>query len=185
MVLSISACRTTAGTDHDQIVKASIDLADSYIGLARYEEALGVYDRALEQTNDYRLYYNKAIVLSCLDRNLEAAQLCSESFEQFPHILALKKAEAYYFRLAGDSASSFNAYLQVLELNPYDRETRMRFIDNLIEDGQNQTAYEQALLMWNQGYRDAESIGYLYRLQPGAWKNVYELIGTESQIKEQ
>ena len=161
------------GTDHDQIVKSAINLADSYVSLSRYEDALSVYDRAIEQANDYRLYYNKAIILSALGRNLEAARLCSESFERYDHIISFKTAEAKYLRLSGDNSDSYNAYLKVLELNPYDRETRIRFIDNLIEDGQNQIAYEQALTMWYQGYRDEKGIEYLYKLQPNNWETLY------------
>ena len=169
----LCACRTTTGTDHDQIVKSAINLADSYVSLSRYEDALSVYDRAIAQADDYRLYYNKAIILSSLGRNLEAARLCSESFERYDHIISFKTAEAKYLRLSGDNSDSYNAYLKVLELNPYDRETRIRFIDNLIEDGQNQIAYEQALTMWNQGYRDEKGIEYLYTLQPNNWETLY------------
>lgn len=185
LCLCLCACRTTAGTDHDQIVRSAIDLADSYIKLSRYEDALDVYDRALEQANDYRLYYNKAIVLSNLGRNMEAAQICGESFEQFPHIIKLKTAQAHYLRLAGATSDSYNAYQQVLELNPYDRDTRMLYIDYLIEDGQKQPAYEQALIMWDQGYRDEKTIGYLYTLQPNSWQNVYKLIVGEKSSTEQ
>lgn len=185
LCLCLCACRTTAGSDHDQIVKSAIDLADSYIRLSRYEDALAVYDRALEQANDYRLYYNKAIVLSNLDRKMDAAKLCAESFEQFPHIIRLKTAQAHYLRLAGATADSYAAYQQALELNPYDRETRMLYIDYLIEDGQKQIAYEQALTMWNQGYRDEETVNYLYTLQPNAWQNVYRLIVGEISSTEQ
>ncbi|MBO6000890.1 MAG: hypothetical protein J6P81_03785 [Spirochaetales bacterium] len=169
----LCACRTTTGTDHDQIVKAAINLADSYTSLSRYEDALSVYDRAIEQADDYRLYYNKAIILSSLGRNLEAARLCSESFERFSDIISFKVAEAKYLRLAGDNSGSYSAYLKELELNPYDRETRIRLIDNLIEDGQNQMAYDQAILMWNQGYRDEKGIEYLYTLQPNNWEVLY------------
>ena len=169
----LCACRTTTGTDHDQIVKASIDLADSYVSLSRYEDALSVYDRAIEQADDYRLYYNKAIILSDLGRNLEAARLCSESFDRFSDILSFKIGEAKYLRLAGDNSGSYSAYLKALELNPSDRDTRIRLIDNLIEDGQNQMAYDQALLMWNQGYRDEKGIEYLYTLQPNNWEILY------------
>jgi len=179
----LCACRTTTGTDHDQIVKSAITLADSYVSLSRYEDALSVYDRAISQANDYRLYYNKAIILSSLGRNLEAARLCSESFERFDHIISFKTAEAKYLRLAGDNSDSYSAYLKALELNPYDRETRIRFIDNLIEDGQNQIAYEQALLMWNQGYRDEKGIEYLYTLQPNNWETLYFQI--TGKVKEQ
>ena len=179
----LCACRTTTGTDHDQIVKASIDLADSYVSLSRYEDALSVYDRALGQADDYRLYYNKAIVLSSLGRNLEAARLCSESFERYPDIISFKIAEGNYLRLAGDNSGSYSAYLKELELNPYDRETRVILIDCLIEDGQSQIAYEQALLMWNQGYRDEKGIEYLYTLQPNNWETLYFQI--TGKVKEQ
>ena len=185
LCLCLCACRTTAGTDHDQIVRSAIDLAGSYIKLSRYEDALDVYNRALEQANDYRLYYNKAIVLSNLGRNMEAAQICGESFEQFPHIIKLKTAQAHYLRLAGATSDSYNAYQHVLELNPYDRDTRMLYIDYLIEDGQKQIAYEQALIMWDQGYRDEKTIGYLYTLQPNSWQNVYKLIVGEKSSTEQ
>ena len=70
MVL-LCACRTTAGTDHDQIVRSSIDLADSYISLSRYDDALAVYDKALSEADDYRLYFNKAITLSLLGQNID------------------------------------------------------------------------------------------------------------------
>ena len=172
----LCACRTTAGTDHDQIVRSSIDLADSYISLSRYDDALAVYDKALSEADDYRLYFNKAITLSLLDQNIEAANLCSECFERYPHIIAFKIAQAKYLRLAGEKALSRNAYAVVLELNPYDRDTRKQLTDDLIEDGENALAYEHALIMWNQGYRDEKTIGYLYKLEPEKWETVFNQI---------
>jgi hypothetical protein len=61
----------------------------------------------------------------------------------------------------------------------------MLYIDYLIEDGQKQIAYEQALIMWDQGYRDEKTIGYLYTLQPNSWQNVYKLIVGEKSSTEQ
>ena len=139
-IILLCGCRSTTGTDHDQIVKASIDLADSYTRLSRYEDALNVYDRALEQAEDYRLYYNKAITLSYLGRNDEAAELCAWGFDNYPHIIAFKTAQAFYLRLAGEKSLSREAYLQALELNPYDRDTRTRLIEDLIQDGETQLA---------------------------------------------
>ena len=76
------------------MVRTSIDLAQAYASTGQYAKALEVYDRALLEADDYRLYYNKAIVLSDLGRNDDAARLCGSSFERYPDIMALKEAEA-------------------------------------------------------------------------------------------
>ena len=167
------------GSDHDQIVRSAIDLANSYSSLAQYENALDVYDRALAQAEDYRLYYNKALTLSLLEQNTQAAQLCAWGFDNYPSIISFKIAQAEYLRLSGENTQSRNAYAEALELNPYDRKTRSKLIENLIEDGETSLAYENALVLWNQGYRDEQTVEYLYRLDEERWKGVY------SQIKGQ
>ncbi len=181
-VVSLCSCRTTAGTDHDQIVKASIELADLYVRLQRYDDALSVYDRALQEADDYRLYYNKALVLSTLGQNSDAANLCSECFERYPQIISFKIAQARYLRLAGEKSLSRNAYLTALELDPFDRETRAKLIEDLIEDGESDKAYEQALTMWEQGYRDERTIRYLYALEPDKWRNVFHQICLDDSL---
>ena len=47
---------------------------------------------------------------------------------------------------------------------------------NVLEDGESALAYEHALIMWNQGYRDEKTIGYLYRLEPEKWETVFNQI---------
>ncbi len=181
LALCLCGCRTTAGTDHDQIVKAAIDLANSYTRLERYEDALSVYDRALLEADDYRLNFNKAVTLSLLGQNSQAAALCADSFDRYPYVIAFKTAQARYLRLAGENTLSRDAYEKVLELNPYDRQTRSQLIEDLISDGENKLAYENALVMWNQGYRDAKTVGYLYSLDESRWETVYRQLNPTGQ----
>ncbi|MBO4716544.1 MAG: tetratricopeptide repeat protein [Spirochaetales bacterium] len=47
-LLCLSSCRTTSGSEHDQIVRTAIDLANTYLEAGQPEKALDVYDRALE-----------------------------------------------------------------------------------------------------------------------------------------
>lgn len=185
LCVCLCGCRTTTGSDHDQIVRASIDLANSYVELSMYDKAVDVYNRAIEQADDYRLYFNKAIVLSEMGFNTEAALLCQQSFEKYPEIIAFKTAEALYYQLAGELDSSNEAYLQVLELNPYDRDSRIKLIDNLIASKSLDSAYQQTLIMWNQGFRDSKSIEYLYLLEPDTYQVLYnETIGTQPQASD-
>ena len=172
MAVCLCACRTTSGSEHDQIVRTAIDLADAYVAKGMQDEALDVYDRALAEADDYRLYFNKALLLSSVSRYDEAALLCDEAFEKYPYILQLKKLQAYNSLMAGNLEAAETAFLEVLSLNPYDSTTRGQLIGQLIESGQTEKAYEQALILWNQGFRDKQTAGYLYSIKPDVWENV-------------
>ncbi|MBR2282017.1 MAG: tetratricopeptide repeat protein [Spirochaetales bacterium] len=173
MALTLSSCRTTEGTDHDQIVRTSIDLAQAYVDKGEYRSALEVYDKALLQADDYRLYYNKSIVLSYMGDYSGAAELCGNAFLSYPYILSFKTAQAEYLKAIDDGQSAIAVYLEMLELNPYDRAIRNDYIDLLMAYGDDEEAYRQAQILWNQGYKDKETVSYLYKLNPQAWENTY------------
>lgn len=176
VLAGLCSCRSTAGTEHDQVVRTSIDLAQAYASTGQYAKALEVYDRALLEADDYRLYYNKAIVLSDLGRNDDAARLCDSSFERYPGIIAFKEAEAVYLNRSGDEDAAVKVYMQILDLNPYDKASRLELIRTLISRGDADEAYSQALKLWDQGYRDKETVKILYELKPETWKNTYNYI---------
>ncbi|MBO4716545.1 MAG: hypothetical protein J5599_01485 [Spirochaetales bacterium] len=74
--------------------------------------------------------------------------------------------------------------MEELELNPYDTETRKTLIDRLMESGQSTAAYEQALILWNQGYKDKDTVTYLYSVRPDIWQNVYTLLNPKPQTPD-
>lgn len=157
----LCGCASTASNGNDQIVKATIELAEEYRSLGHLEEAFNVYDRALERTYDYRLLYNKALTIANLGDFEQAAALCQEGHGSFPYILAFKKAQAkYYIELERwqDAASS---YIEVLELDPYDTSTRKALISLYVTNNEPSKAAEQATILWNQGYRTAETVGLM------------------------
>ena len=173
VAVCLCACKTTSGSEHDQVVRTAIDLSDAYVAQGRTDEALDVYERALAEADDYRLYFNKALILTSVSRNEEAAEFCSTAFEKYPYILQFKKMQAYNCLIAGNIDAAEAAILELLMLNPYDNETRSQFIEELIRVGRNDKAYEQALILWNQGFKDKQTVGYLYSLKPEVWGNVY------------
>ena len=157
----LCGCASTASNGNDQIVKAVIELAEEYRSLGRLEDSIGVYDKALERTYDYRLLYNKALTIANLGDFEQAAALCQEGHGSFPYILAFKKAQAkYYIELERwqDAASS---YIEVLELDPYDTSTRKALISLYVTNNEPSKAAEQATILWNQGYRTAETVGLM------------------------
>ena len=171
-LLCLCACRSTSGTDHDQIVRTSIDLAETYRSQGLPELAVEVYDRALTQADDYRLYYNKALALADQGLYPDAAELSSSSFERYPHIIAFKKAQALYLNLAGDRTGFFDVCLEILELNPYDFDTRMELIEAYSDDDMDKEAYDQALILWNQGYMLDSVHQYLVKYNPEYWESI-------------
>lgn len=174
-----TSCRTTSGSEHDQIVRTAIDLANAYTEVNRLEDALDVYDRALAAADDYRLYFNKALILSGLGRNQDAAQLCADGFEKYPYIIKFKAAQAEFLYTAGDTDLAFEVYNEILDLNPYDTVTRKLLIERLMESGQTASAYDQALILWNHGYRDKDTVGYLYSVQSDVWRSVYNQLNPD------
>lgn len=167
------SCKTTSGTDHDQIVKSSIDLANQYISTGQYEKALSVYDRALSQADDYKLLYNKVLTLSFMGEYEKAQMLCQESFNRYNYILSFKKTQALLLCELGRTNEAFDCYIAVLEKDPYDTETRRALIDFLIENNLEDKAYEQALILWNQGYKTKENCQILFDLNPAEWNSVF------------
>ena len=172
VMLCLCACRSTSGNDHDQIVRTAIDLAETYRAQGLSQKAVEVYDRALTQADDYRLYYNKALALADQGLYLNAAALCDESFIHFPYVIAFKKAQITYLVLAEEKERSFDVYLEILELNPYDYETRRDLIEAYSNAGMDKEAYDQSLILWNQGYFLDSVLYYLDKYNPDYWGNI-------------
>ena len=172
LLLCLCACRSTSGTDHDQIVRTAIDLAETYRSQGLPERAVDVYDRALTQADDYRLYYNKALALADQGLYADAAKLCSDSFERYPYVMSFKKAQAEYLELAGDRPGYYAVCLEILELNPYDFDTRTELLEAYSEADMEQEAYNQALILWNQGYMYDTIHQYLVKYNPEYWEGI-------------
>lgn len=162
----LCGCASTASNGNDQIVKAAIELAEEYRSLGRLEDSIGVYDKALERTYDYRLLYNKALAAAYLGDLEKAIELCQEGHESFPHILAFKKAQAKYYIELGSWHEAATSYLEVLELDPYDTSTRKELISLYSTNGESEKVVEQATILWSQGYRTAEILGFMKTSYP-------------------
>lgn len=166
LLCGCASAAQAASTGNDQIVKAAIELAEEYRSLGHLEEAFNVYDRALERTYDYRLLYNKALAAAYLGDLEKAIELCQEGHESFPHILAFKKAQAKYYIELGSWHEAATSYLEVLELDPYDTSTRKELISLYSTNGESEKVVEQATILWSQGYRTAEILGFMKTSYP-------------------
>lgn len=173
LMVCLTGCRTAAGTDHDQIVRSAIDLAQTYMDRGQYESAISVYDKALSQVRDYRLEYNRALAYASSGNYSKAAELAGGAFESYPQIISLKKAQAIYLYAAGELEESYSACLELLEKDPYDRETRKELIEHYMAYGYPDLAYNQALIMWDQLYMDSWTAGILHSVHPEEWETVY------------
>ena len=171
-VLCLCSCRSTSGNDHDQIVRTSIDLANAYLDQGKPDMAIDAYDRALTQADDYRLYYNKALILAETGNYADAAELSRSSFERYPYIIAFKHAQALYHKLDGNLEAYYDVCLEILELNPYDRDTREELMEAYSEARLYEKAYDQALILWNQGYMTDNIHQYLEKVRPDIWGNI-------------
>lgn len=166
LLCGCASAAKVASTGNDQIVKAAIELAEEYRSLGHLEEAFNVYDRALERTYDYRLLYNKALAAAYLGDLEKAIELCQEGHESFPNILAFKKAQAKYYIELGNWHGAATSYLEVLELDPYDTSTRKELISLYSTNGESEKVVEQATILWSQGYRTAEILGFMKTSYP-------------------
>ena len=45
--------------------------------------------------------------------------------------------------------------------------------------GLEDKAYEMALILWNQGYRNLETVKFLYEIRPEEWKEVYTALQSD------
>ncbi|MCF0262306.1 MAG: hypothetical protein HUK23_05305 [Sphaerochaetaceae bacterium] len=176
VLLLCVSCKSISNSDADQIVKASIDLAQVYIQAKQYDKAVQTYEKALSQVNDYRLIYNKAYALSLQGYYEYAAQLCKDGFKNYPNVIAFKKAQAYYLRQNGNHNAACDAYLEILQADPYDTDTAEELISYYLELEMQDQAYEQALIMWNKGYKEKKVLETLYQVKPELWVNVYNLV---------
>lgn len=173
MVVCLCSCKSTTGSDHDQIVKSAIDLAQTYVSSQDYDKAIAVYEKALDQADDYRLSYNYALALSETGQYRQAAEVCANAFTHYPHIIAFKKAQAIFLEKDGNLSDSNQIYLEILALDPYDKEARLTLIAQLKSLSETANAYEQALVLWNQGYQEKTTIEILYEIEPQLWSNIY------------
>ena len=172
LLLCLCSCRSTSGTEHDQIVRTAIDLAETYRSQGLPSKAVEVYDRALTQADDYRLYYNKALALAEMGLYADASQLCSESFVRYPYVMSFKKAQAKCLEAAGDRSGYYAVCLEILELNHYDFDTRSELMEAYSENDMAEEAYEQAMILWNQGYMYDGIHQYLVKYNPEYWGNI-------------
>ena len=157
---SVSKANTT-----EQAVKNAIESANDYCSKGQYDLALEVYTSALENITDYRLIYNKALVLAYQGSYKEAIEVCQEGFDKFDYILAFKNAQAYYNTLAGNDAEACKVYLEILEINPYDTTTRNTLIERYKALEEYDKALGQALIMWNQGYKTSDNLKLIEELK--------------------
>ncbi len=162
-LLFLCSCTTTvaSSSEDEQIITTAIELATEYCNRKQFENALSVYDKALEKVDDYRLIFNKALVLSYLGQFEDAILVCEEGFSKYPYILAFKKAQAQYCIQLEKINEACSLYAQVLELNPYDAETRKALIEAYTQNKDKAQAYNQAIILWNQGYKDQEILKLL------------------------
>ena len=136
--------------------------------------ALEVYNAALQSISDYRLIYNKAIVLAYMGQYEEAALVCHTGFVLFDYILAFKTAEAYYYELAGLLPKACSTYLEILQLNPYDSATRGQLIELYKTQAQYSLALEQANILWEQGYKSTTNLSLIKELQKLSFEEISE-----------
>lgn len=166
VILIFTGCSTISKTDiSEQFIKTTIDSANEYISNEQYDLALEVYNSALQSVLDYRLIYNKALVLAHMGHYAEAAEICQEGFEDYNYILTFKTAQAYYYTLDTNKEKACDTYLEILDLNPYDTTTRNSLINIYKEQGKYDNALEQAFIMWNQGYKTASNLSLIKELQ--------------------
>ncbi len=166
IIFILTGCSTISKADvSEQFIKTTIDSANDYISKGEYDLALEVYNTALQTVSDYRLIYNKAIVLAYLGQYSTAIKTCQEGFEQYNYIIAFKTAQAYYYSLDSNKEKACETYLEVLDLNPYDTTTRSTLISLYKELGLYNQALEQALIMWNQGYKTSSNLSLIKELQ--------------------
>lgn len=166
VIFILPGCSTVSKTDiSEQFIKTTIDSANDYISKGEYDLALEVYNSALKSISDYRLIYNKSIVLAYMGNYAEAAEICKKGFEEYNYIISFKTAQAYYYTLESNNEKACEVYLEILDLNPYDTTTRNNLISAYKELGMYEQALEQAYIMWNQGYKTSNNLSLIKELQ--------------------
>lgn len=179
MALSLLSCRTSSGTDHDQIVKSAIDLAQTYNAMQEYDRALAVYDKALSQARDYRLYYNYALTLAHSGQCNEAMDFLESSYSEFPEKVEFLRAKAVLQKETGDLEGALDSLSRILEKCEDESEKKalsLEIIELLIKTDQSESAYEKALALWDQGIMEKDVIEVLFLIEPQKWQNTYNLI---------
>ena len=165
MGASLIGCSSTKlqsnNISNDEVVSSAIELATEYCNRKMYKEALEVYNKALTETNDYKFLYNKALVLAYLGLYEEAVSLCQDSFENYPYVISFKKAQAIFYEKMNNWDKVYSIYNEILNLNPYDTETRNKLIKIYSNNGEEEKAIEQATILWNQGYKTLDILQML------------------------
>lgn len=176
IILLFASCATSyTSQEQTEIVSLAIQLADKQVASEDYDSALETYSQALEAVQDYRLIYNKAIVLDLSNKSYEAAKLCFDASEKYP------KQEEMFLSAAGKLFTKSNSYKQaknvyekLIELNPKDKEYRYQLAETLINLREEEQAYEVVLSLWNEKNLDFRTASLLYQLKPKEWKVVYQ-----------
>ncbi len=205
LLITLVSCGSVSKDAAAEIEATAIPLASHYVSVGDYDKALEVYDRALEQSfDDYKLIYNKIYVLTAAGRFEEAVDLCIQAVADYPHVIAfrtelagiLNQAETaamniemkkipvndrFYtgevIYLYGERyAASASVLETVLELNPYDKDTRLQLLKMYENLGNVSAAYSHALVLWDQNVRTKPVVQALYNGNAEKWKAVYNSV---------
>lgn len=174
VILCLTSCATVfTDSELNEIVALAILLADQQIASQDYVGAIKTYNRAIEDADDYRLYYNKAYTMSLNNNNYQAAQLCEQASDKFPEKKPdFLKAMAYYLIMCNELDRAVKVYDNLLEIDD-DDEIKLDLCDLLILCGETQRAISIAKELWNNKHYDERTAGILYTCDPDSWDVVY------------
>ena len=130
-----SACAT-----NDEIAQDYINFAAGYTGL----DAVRIYERGLEESDAFSLYYNLAYSYLEAGDFEKAAETADEALEIYPDSLRFLYLRAYALREEGRIYSYELALKDILERDPGNDDVRQMLLDHYMKTGRRRDAEDIA-----------------------------------------
>lgn len=181
LITMILVCSCTTNTAvGDQIVATSIKLAQAYAGQGLTQQAIDVYEKALKETDDYRIKYNLSILYANIERYTRALFLIDECLAAKPDDQTIFSTKIKYLENQKNYGQIIAIYEKKLAAK-YEVATEKTIISYLVKADDLEQAYSRALKLWESGTKDSAVADILYLYSPEQWDAVHKVLSVKAQ----
>lgn len=176
ILILFSSCQSTNTSEENQIIRTSIELATSYCKIGNYEKARDVYLTALENSNDYRLYYNLSLVYNYLDDYKSACSTIENCYSLTDNDDLIYKKHIDYLISMSELNKADTLYNQYMESYPDNNDIKVSYAKFLLDNNFTDKAYDYALNLFNENINVNEVVSILHQINKDEWDVVYRVL---------
>lgn len=136
------------GEKYEEFAEEYINIADGYVDLKRYDNAIFYYERALKSKNHYYGVLFKIARVSALKKDWERAKKSyKELLERDPENMSLRSSLAYVSAMSGDLENALKSYEMLSEKAPDNQGILENYIAVLLAAEKKDLAREKIVML--------------------------------------